>query len=133
MTKTELGNKHLCTSCNTKFYDLQKEVPVCPKCGEEIILKVKRRLGRPPLNKKVNIKSIDKKQEKKLSVEENFEKEDELDKELNNIVSIEDIDDNILDPNTEIDIEDNENDSDNYQESLILIYMIKIKTMIVNM
>ena len=113
MTKTELGNKHLCTSCNTKFYDLQKEVPVCPKCGEEIILKVKRRLGRPPLNKKVNIKSIDKKQEKKLSVEENFEKEDELDKELNNIVSIEDIDDNILDPNTEIDIEDNENDSDN--------------------
>jgi len=113
MTKTELGNKHLCTSCNTKFYDLQKEVPVCPKCGEEIILKVKRRLGRPPLNKKVNIKSIDKKQEKILSVKENFEKEDELDKELNNIVSIEDIDDNILDPNTEIDIEDNENDSDN--------------------
>jgi uncharacterized protein (TIGR02300 family) len=113
MNKTELGNKHLCTSCNTKFYDLQKEIPVCPKCGEEIILKVKRRLGRPPLNKKVNIKSIDKKQEKKLSVEENFEKEDELDKELNNIVSIEDIDDNILDPNTEIDIEDNENDSDN--------------------
>ena len=113
MTKTELGNKHLCTSCNTKFYDLQKEIPVCPKCGEEIILKVKRRLGRPPLNKKVNIKSIDKKQEKILSVKENFEKEDELDKELNNIVSIEDIDDNILDPNTEIDIEDNENDSDN--------------------
>ena len=113
MTKTELGNKHLCTSCNTKFYDLQKEVPVCPKCGEEIILKVKRRLGRPPLNKKVNIKSIDKKQEKKLSVEENFEKEDELDKELDNIVSIEDIDDDIIDSNSEIDIEENENDSDN--------------------
>ena len=116
MTKTELGNKHLCTSCNTKFYDLQKEVPICPKCGEQIILKVKRRLGRPPLNKKVNIKPIVKKQEEKLSVEENIEKEDELDKELDNIVSIEDIDDDIIDSNNEIDIEENENDSDNLSE-----------------
>ena len=99
MAKTELGNKHLCTSCNTKFYDLQKEVPICPKCGEEIILKVKRRLGRPPLNKKVNIEPIVKKQEEKLLVEENIEKEDELDEELYNIVSIEDIDDDIIDGN----------------------------------
>ena len=113
MNKTELGNKHLCTSCNTKFYDLQKEIPVCPKCGEEIILKVKRRLGRPPLNKIVNIEPIVKKQEEKLLVEENIEKEDELDKELDNIVSIEDIDDDIIDSNSEIDIEENENDSDN--------------------
>jgi DNA-directed RNA polymerase subunit RPC12/RpoP len=52
MSKVELGNKHLCVSCNTKFYDLQKEVPVCPKCNEEVIIKVKPRLGRPPLNKK---------------------------------------------------------------------------------
>ena len=115
MTKTELGNKHLCTSCNTKFYDLQKEVPICPKCGEEIILKVKRRLGRPPLNKIVNIPIV-KKQEEKLLVEENIEKEDELDKELDNIVSIEDIDDDIIDSNNEIDIEENENDSDNLSE-----------------
>ena len=115
MTKTELGNKHLCTSCNTKFYDLQKEVPICPKCGEEIILKVKRRLGRPPLNKIVNIPIV-KKQEEKLLVEENIEKEDELDKELDNIVSIEDIDDDIIDSNNEIDIEENENDSVNLSE-----------------
>ena len=54
MAKAELGNKHLCNSCNTKFYDLQKEVPICPKCGEEIIIRIKPRLGRPPLNKKPN-------------------------------------------------------------------------------
>ena len=41
MAKAELGNKHLCASCGTKFYDLKKEVPKCPKCGAEIIIKIK--------------------------------------------------------------------------------------------
>lgn len=31
---TELGNKHECLGCNTKFYDLGKSELVCPKCGE---------------------------------------------------------------------------------------------------
>ena len=114
MAKAELGNKHLCASCNTKFYDLQKEVPICPKCGAEIIIKVKPRLGRPPLNKKVNIEpEVKKKEEEKVPVEEKIEKEDELDNELDNLVSIEDIDENIIDSNSEIDIEEEENDSDN--------------------
>jgi uncharacterized protein (TIGR02300 family) len=28
-----LGNKHECYSCGTKFYDLGKPEALCPKCG----------------------------------------------------------------------------------------------------
>lgn len=31
----ELGRKYNCYSCHTKFYDLGKPVPVCPKCGAD--------------------------------------------------------------------------------------------------
>lgn len=29
----ELGTKYECEECGTKFYDLGKPDPVCPKCG----------------------------------------------------------------------------------------------------
>jgi hypothetical protein len=31
----ELGRKFTCYSCHTKFYDLGKPVPLCPKCGAD--------------------------------------------------------------------------------------------------
>lgn len=31
---SELGNKHECLSCGTKFYDLGRSELICPKCGE---------------------------------------------------------------------------------------------------
>ena len=31
----DLGRKYTCYSCHTKFYDLGKPVPVCPKCGAD--------------------------------------------------------------------------------------------------
>ena len=33
MTKPELGTKRRCNSCATKFFDLNKEPIVCPKCA----------------------------------------------------------------------------------------------------
>ncbi len=30
-----LGKKYACYSCHTKFYDLDKPVPLCPKCGAD--------------------------------------------------------------------------------------------------
>jgi len=33
MPEIKLGNKYDCYSCGTKFYDLGKSEPVCPKCG----------------------------------------------------------------------------------------------------
>ena len=31
----DLGKKYTCYSCHTKFYDLGKPVPTCPKCGAD--------------------------------------------------------------------------------------------------
>jgi hypothetical protein len=31
----ELGKKYTCYSCHTKFYDLGKPEPKCPKCGAD--------------------------------------------------------------------------------------------------
>ena len=30
-----VGGKRVCTSCATRFYDLARTPPVCPKCGAE--------------------------------------------------------------------------------------------------
>jgi uncharacterized protein (TIGR02300 family) len=35
MAKAELGQKRICVSCSTRFYDLTKSPAVCPKCGTE--------------------------------------------------------------------------------------------------
>jgi uncharacterized protein (TIGR02300 family) len=34
VAKPELGSKHKCQNCGTKFFDLNKDPIVCPKCGE---------------------------------------------------------------------------------------------------
>jgi uncharacterized protein (TIGR02300 family) len=33
MPELKLGNKYDCYNCGTKFYDLGKAEPICPKCG----------------------------------------------------------------------------------------------------
>jgi uncharacterized protein (TIGR02300 family) len=33
LAKPELGTKRLCQSCSAKFYDLQKDPIICPKCS----------------------------------------------------------------------------------------------------
>ena len=38
MVAKELGTKLTCQSCETKFYDLNKKNPICPKCGAEYIV-----------------------------------------------------------------------------------------------
>jgi uncharacterized protein (TIGR02300 family) len=47
VAKPELGTKRLCAHCSAKFYDLNKDPIVCPKCGavHEIAPVVTR--GRP--------------------------------------------------------------------------------------
>ncbi len=33
MSKAEWGLKRICPSCNTRYYDMKKNPPVCPNCG----------------------------------------------------------------------------------------------------
>ena len=35
MPAKDLGAKHICFKCGTKFYDLKKPEPICPKCGAD--------------------------------------------------------------------------------------------------
>jgi uncharacterized protein (TIGR02300 family) len=35
MPAKDLGTKFLCFKCSTKFYDMKKPDPVCPKCGAD--------------------------------------------------------------------------------------------------
>jgi uncharacterized protein (TIGR02300 family) len=35
MPAKDLGNKHVCFKCATKFYDMKKPDPICPKCGSD--------------------------------------------------------------------------------------------------
>ncbi len=35
MPAKDLGVKHTCWKCGTKFYDLKKADAVCPKCGTD--------------------------------------------------------------------------------------------------
>ncbi len=48
MAKAELGTKRLCGACGAKFYDLNKNPIVCPKCSTvfEVVVPVSR--SRPP-------------------------------------------------------------------------------------
>lgn len=35
MPAKDLGAKHTCYQCGTRFYDLKKPAPICPKCGAD--------------------------------------------------------------------------------------------------
>lgn len=35
MPGKDLGTKHTCWKCGTKFYDMRKPAPICPKCGAD--------------------------------------------------------------------------------------------------
>jgi uncharacterized protein (TIGR02300 family) len=35
MPAKDLGSKHVCFKCGTKFYDMRKPAAICPKCGAD--------------------------------------------------------------------------------------------------
>lgn len=35
MAAKDLGTKYICFKCGSKFYDLKKPDPICPKCGAD--------------------------------------------------------------------------------------------------
>ena len=47
MAKPELGTKRLCSNCGAKFYDLNKDPIVCPKCHTVMALAALTARSRP--------------------------------------------------------------------------------------
>ena len=83
MPGKELGTKHTCFKCGTRFYDLKKPAPVCPKCGadqrESPALKVspaaerKRPAPKPPPEPEVAVAAEDLEEEGEEVVDEDEE------------------------------------------------------------
>jgi uncharacterized protein (TIGR02300 family) len=47
VAKPELGTKRLCGNCGAKFYDLNKDPIVCPKCATVMALAAVTTRARP--------------------------------------------------------------------------------------
>ena len=78
MEKSFRGQKHVCSNCNTKFFDFNKEKIICPNCKTEKIIP-----------RKAPISSLGIKTEQKVEkVEDDLElsKEVEFDDELNEVL-----------------------------------------------
>ena len=68
MEKSFRGKKHVCSNCNTKFFDFNKEKIICPNCKTEKIIQ-----------KKAPISSLDFKTEKEVEkVDDNLELSQEV-------------------------------------------------------
>ena len=57
MAKPEWGNKRICPSCGTRYYDLMRDPVVCPKCATpfdpEAFLKSRRTRPVAPVEKEL--------------------------------------------------------------------------------
>ena len=75
MEKSLRGRKHVCSNCNTKFFDFNKEKIICPNCKTEVIKKkipnISDNLKTKDENKKIN-------EEMDLSEEVEFDDDDDL-------------------------------------------------------
>jgi uncharacterized protein (TIGR02300 family) len=47
LAKPELGSKRQCMNCGAKFYDLNKDPAVCPKCGTPMQASAVTRVAAP--------------------------------------------------------------------------------------
>ncbi len=79
MEKSFRGQKHVCSNCNTKFFDFNKEKIICPNCKTEILIKKKMPINSGGLKIKEEIKILDNNPELSEEVEFN-------DSELNEVL-----------------------------------------------
>lgn len=83
MAPKDLGNKHTCFKCQTKFYDLKKPAPVCPKCGadqrESPVLKApaEKRARAAPRRPEPEIDTLESEDEVPLDEDEDVAEDDE--------------------------------------------------------
>ena len=79
MEKSFRGQKHVCSNCNTKFFDFNKEKIICPNCKTEIVMKKTK----PIISDNINIKEDDEKIVDDLELSEEVEFDDN---DLNEVI-----------------------------------------------
>ena len=94
MAKADLGTKRICRSCGMRFYDFNRIPILCPGCQAEFDSHTKTKVRKT----RVRDKFTEEKDQK--SVEEN-----DLDSQIEELDEIEDIK---LEPEDEIDFDENE-------------------------
>ena len=58
MEKSLRGQKHVCSNCNTKFFDFNKERIICPNCKTEIVMKKTKPIISDDINTKEDNENI---------------------------------------------------------------------------
>ncbi len=132
MAKPEWGIKRVCTSCNTKYYDLNQTNIVCPSCGAKFdpnyYLKTRKTKSTSSKSSAQNdselTKDIETLDEMELDADAEVGSDDdpllEINKEDQNVIADDDIDmaedisfiddDEITDDDSGINVEINEDD-----------------------
>ena len=77
MEKSLRGRKHVCSNCNTKFFDFNKEKIICPNCKTELVMKKKI----PNLSDNLKIKDVNKNIDEEIELSEEVAFDDDLDEE----------------------------------------------------
>ena len=90
MAKPELGEKRVCPSCAAKYYDLNKDPIICPKCGATFELVVATAKAKP---------------EQEAETKESATDEEDIEVDGPEIISLEDAED---DDGTTVDGDDDE-------------------------
>ena len=99
MAKPEWGAKRICPSCGTRYYDLQREPVICPKCSTpfdpEAFLRARRARPQAPIEKELEpvgaeevdvdtdieaeeIEAVEEEDEADVALEESEEEDEEM-------------------------------------------------------
>ena len=112
MAQSNLGTKRVCVSCSARFYDLNKNPAVCPKCGAEQpveLPRVRRPVEAAPESKP---KAADDALENDVDVDLDTDAEDDDDTVLPDDAGLDDDDDDDI-SSADIDVKTDKDDHDN--------------------
>ena len=84
MDKSFRGKKHVCSNCNTKFFDFNKEKIICPNCKTEKIIPKKAPISSLGIKTEKEVEKVE--DDLELSKEVQFD-DDELSEVLINDTS----------------------------------------------
>lgn len=126
LARPELGEKRHCLSCETKFYDLKKEPPVCPKCGTVFEMQV-------PEKPVVVVKTESKAKEAETKTDDKADNGDpdtisleEADEDSGDTVDGEDIPDDIPDADDDEESESNDSFVENDEDEDDMSDLVKV-------